>query len=44
MNMKKTQKVQYSDDDNHPAHSKKISHSGVVTFRQGESFIHLSNK
>ena len=43
MNIKKTQKLQYSDDDNQPVHSNEINHSEVVTFGQSGSFINLSN-
>ena len=34
---KKTQKVQYNEDDNHPVHSNEIGYSGVVAFSQGGS-------
>ena len=32
MNIKKTQKLQYSENDNHPVDSNEINHSVVVTF------------
>ncbi|MBT7814250.1 MAG: hypothetical protein HN761_00455 [Gammaproteobacteria bacterium] len=35
---KKTQKVQYDDDDNHPVHSNEIGYGGVVLLSQDGSF------
>ena len=41
---KKTQKVQYAEDDNHHVQKRIFGNSGMSFNGQGGSFIHLSNK